>query len=703
MQQEHRHSIRVAIFEITDPQIGSIDKLQFRLAHPPSDARQQSCAAGYRRPGNPFTLLTDPFALEERLSRMSIHPRRTLAFLVLLTGALASAAGQPSPITLSVDLRDSPKKILHATETIPVSPGPLTLAFPKWIPGEHMPSGPIQNQAGLFITANGQPVLWQRDPVEMFSYHLTVPAGVTSLQLKMDYLATPSGGFTAGGSTSANLAVLSWNTLVMYPYTGPTMKVSDVLVTPSIRLPMGWRYGTALETDDATPGDDMHFHTVSLEQLVDSPVLTGLFFREVELAPELAAKGAPKHFLDMAADGPEDVLLSQAHIDQFSRLVRETGALYKSRHYASYHFLVTLSDQVAHFGLEHHQSSDDRVEPTTFINDTKFTLDGLLLPHEFTHSWNGKYRRPAGLATPNYQVPMVGDLLWVYEGLTEYLGDVLAARSGIWTPEQYRDRLAYLVAKYEHRPGRTWRNIADTARMAQILYTTGGAYDNWRLDTDFYDEGEFLWLDVDTSIRKLTNGKKSLNDFIAAFHGLNGNTPPRVVPYTFEDVVAGLNGVVAHDWAAFLRERLNSHDRDPPLGGITNSGYRLIYRDTPSAWTILVEQDSGTISFGTTLGLQISAQGTVQDVLVGGLGDKAGFGPGMKILAVNSREFTPEVLLQAIRNAQGTQQPIEFITENTGFFKVLAIDYHDGPKYPIFERIPGTPDRLDDILRPMVR
>lgn len=644
--------------------------------------------------------------MKERFTHMSLHLRRTLASAVFFAAPLVFAAGQASrpaiPITLNVDLRDAPKKIVHATETIPVAPGPLVLAFPEWIPGEHMPSGPIQNQAGLFITANGQPLAWQRDAVEMFSYHLTVPAGVTSLELKMDYLATPSGGFTAGGSTSANLAVLSWNTLVMYPYTGPAMKVSDVLVTPSVRLPMGWRYGTALEIDATTPGDDMHFHTVSLEQLVDSPVLTGRFFREVELAPELAADGAPKHYLDMAADGPEDVLVSQRHIDQFSKLVRETGALYKSRHYGSYHFLVTLSDQVSHFGLEHHQSSDDRVEPATFINDNKFVLDGLLLPHEFTHSWNGKYRRPVGLATPNYQVPMVGDLLWVYEGLTEYLGDVLAARCGIWTPEQYRDRLAEQAARYERRPGRTWRNVADTARMAQILYTTGGAYDNWRLDTDFYDEGEFIWLDVDTTIRKLTGGKKTLNDFVGAFYGLGGNTAPKVVPYTVEDVVRGLNGVVAYDWSGFLRERIESHSAEPPLGGITNGGYRLVFRDTPSAWTTLSEGNSGTINFWNTLGLQLGSAGVAQDVLVGGLADKAGFGPGMKVLAVNGREFSPDVLQQAIRDAQGSQQSLEFITENTGFFKVITIDYHDGPRYPVFERVPGTPDRLDEILKPMV-
>ncbi len=378
---------------------------------------------------------------------------------VVLACVGGMAAAQGGPIAISVDLRDAPKKIVHATETIPVQAGPLTLAFPEWIPGEHMPSGPIDNQAGFFITGNGQPIRWERDPVEVYLYHLTVPAGVTSLEVKTDYLAAASGGFTAGGSTSENLAVLSWNTVALYPYSGPTMKVADVMMTPSITMPEGWHYGTALEptgVGNPAPGSQVGFKTVSLEQLIDSPVLTGKFFREVALAPEVT----PRHYLDMAADGPEDLAISQAHIDNFSKLVRETGALYKSRHFTAYHFLVTLSDQTNHFGLEHHQSSDDRIPPATFINDQTFTQDGDLLPHEFTHSWNGKYRRPAGLATPNYQVPMVGDLLWVYEGLTDYLGDVLAARSGIWTPEQFRDHLAESrrsMGIVPARPGGIWK------------------------------------------------------------------------------------------------------------------------------------------------------------------------------------------------------------------------------------------------------
>ncbi len=613
--------------------------------------------------------------------------------VVMLVGC-GVALGQ-TPITLSVDLRDAPKKILHAEEVIPVHPGANTLVYPKWIPGEHMPSGPIDDMAGFFIIGNGQPIRWERDPIDMFAFHFEVPQGVSTVDIKMDFLATPNGGsFTAGGSTSANLAMLSWNTLVLYPQ---GKKAADVMITPSVTLPEGWKFGTALEPEGAAP--NVSFKTVSLEQLIDSPVLTGRFFREIPLAVDVT----PKHFLDMAGDGPEDLNISEEHVDEFSTLVRQTGLLYRSRHYNSYHFLVTLSDQVLHFGLEHHQSSDDRVEPATFVSDEKFVLDGLLLPHEFTHSWNGKYRRPIGLATPNYQDPMIGDGLWVYEGLTEYLGDVLTARCGIWTPQQYRDRLAGIAATYNLRPGRTWRDLQDTARMAQILYNVGGPFDNWRRGTDFYDEGELIWLDVDTTIRKLTDGKKSLNDFAGAFEGLGGNTGPKVVPYTFDDVVAGLNAVAPYDWAKFLRFRLDTNRPEAPLGGLENGGWKLVYKDQPNEWSQMEEAESGTVDFWYSIGLHVGAEGVVGDVLHGGMADKAGFGPGMKIVAVNGRQYDPNILRAAIIDAKGSTQPIQFIVENTGFYKVLKLDYHEGEKFPALERVDGTPDRLDEILKPMTK
>jgi predicted metalloprotease with PDZ domain len=625
--------------------------------------------------------------------------------LTLLAAALfaASAHAQTAPITLAVDLTDAPRKILHAVETVPVQPGPMTLVYPKWIPGEHMPSGPIGDQAGFLITTpSGQRVKWERDSVDMYAFHITVPADTAELHIQMDYLTTAAAsGFSAGASTSTSLALLSWNTLIVTPQGG---NPATIMVAPSLKVPAGWKFGTALEESSYPGAPVATFKPVPMEQLIDSPVLAGRYFREIPIATDVT----PKHYLDLAGDGPEDIELSQEHIDNFSKLIRETGALYNSRHYNSYHFLVTLSDQVAHFGLEHHQSSDDRVAEKTFIDDGMFIANGLLLPHEFTHSWNGKYRRPAGLATGNYEDPMKGDLLWVYEGLTEYLGDVLAARCGIWESSVYIDRLATIDGYLNDvRPGRTWRDLQDTATGAQLgyLYTTNVAYDNLRRNTDYYDEGELLWLEVDLTIRAKTDGKKSLNDFAAAFEGVGGNTAPKVVPYTFEDVVTGLNAVVPNDWAAFLRKRLDANTQHvPELDGINElSGYKLVYTDKPNYWSQLSEGQDGTVNTLYSLGMLANTNGYISDVVVGGVADKAGFGPGMRIVAVNGRAYAPLYLRAALKDSVGNGPALEFIVENTGFYKVIHVDYHGGEKYPSLERVTGKADRLNDIVKPLTK
>ncbi len=617
-------------------------------------------------------------------------------FLFLTACGISAFAQTSKPISISLDISDAPRKILHARLSIPVQPGPLTLVYPQWIPGEHGPTGPIDNFAGLVFTANGQTLAWQRDDVNMFAFHLTVPPGVTTLDAKVDFVATAAPtGFSAGASTSANLAVVSWNEVVLYPAGTPA---SEVKFVPSIKVPEGWKFGTAL-TASSTEGETTHFRPVALDMLIDSPLLAGRFFREIPLAEEIT----PKHYLDMAADGPEDLNVSADDLAAFSNLVRETGALYASRHYNSYHFLLTLSDSVAHFGLEHHQSSDDRVEARTFLDEDSKMLAGDLLPHEFTHSWNGKYRRPAGLATANYQQPMKGELLWVYEGLTQYLGDVLAARSGIWTQEQYRSYLAASGASMDHRPGRTWRDLQDTATSAQILYGTSEQWDNWRRSVDYYPEGELIWLDVDTTIRKISGGKKSLNDFCARFLGAGGNTPPEVVPYTFENIVSNLNAIQPYDWASFLQERLTSKSPHAPLGGIVNGGYRIEYNDQQNEFVHAAESHDHGVDAWYSLGMLVGAEETIGDVLIGSPAYQAGLGPGMKLIAINGRRATDELLHQAIRDAKGNTQPIELIVENAGFFKVVKIDYRDGEKYPHLVREERTPALLDEILKPMMK
>jgi predicted metalloprotease with PDZ domain len=611
---------------------------------------------------------------------------------ILLTVSAASA--QSGPITLAVDATDAPRKILHAHMTIPVQPGVLTLVYPEWIPGEHGPTGPIVDFAGLKFSANGQPVRWVRDTVDMYAFHLTIPPGVNQLDARADFLATaPASGFSAGASTSANLLLLSWNELALYP---EGAKASDVQIKPSLTLPAGWKYGTAL-TSTSSSGNSVEFAPVSLEMLVDSPVLAGQYFREIPLAEDVT----PKHFLDLAADGPEDINLRPEMIAAFSRLVRETGALYQSRHYSSYHFLVTLSDEVAHFGLEHHQSSDDRVSEKTFLDDSQALLSADLLPHEFTHSWNGKYRRPAGLATPNYQKPMIGSLLWVYEGMTQYWGDVLAARSGVETAAQYKMALAASAAMLDHRPGRTWRDLQDTATAAQLLYQAAPEWDNWRRNVDYYTEGELIWLDVDTTIRQMSGGKKSLNDFAARFLGLNGNTPPIVVPYTFDELVENLNAIQPNDWANFLRDRLDTLSPHAPLNGITHGGYKIVYTDQMNDFQRANEGVGHSVNAWYSIGLRIGAEGVVGDVLVDGLGDKAQFGPGMTILAVNNRRYSNDWMHEVLRQSTTSAAPIEFIVENTGYFKVLKIDYHGGEQYPSLVRDPSVPALLDEILQPL--
>ncbi len=617
------------------------------------------------------------------------HPSPTVANSA---GANIATPAATTPITITVDATDAPRKMLHARLTIPVQPGDVTLLYPKWIPGEHEPSGPIDNLAGIVIEANGQRLPWVRDSLNMFALRVHVPAGVTTLNVQDDFLATAAAtGFSAGASTSENLAMISWNEVLLYPQ---GKIAAEIPVTASLTLPDGWQYGTALTTT-GHDGATTHFATVSLEQLIDSPVLSGRYFKEIPLAPDVT----PKHFLDVAADGPEDLDLRPETFAAFNNLVREAGALYASRHYTSYHFLVTLSDQVAHFGLEHHQSSDDRVREKTFLQPDLLLLEGDLLPHEFTHSWNGKYRRPAGLLSPDYQTPMRGNLLWVYEGLTEYLGGVLATRSGIWTQQQYHDELADVAAQMDQRPGRTWRDLQDTATAAQTLYDSSGQWDNWRRGVDFYPEGQLLWLDVDTTIRQMSHGKKSIDDFCARFHGLGGNTAPKVIPYTFDDVVKNLNAVQPNDWAQFLRERLTSTAPHAPLGGVEHGGYQLVYASAPNSMMQASEGLNG-VNAWYSLGLLATHSGAVRDVRIDSPAYKAGLGPGMQLVAINGRAFTDAILHAAIHDTTSAATPMQLIVENTGYFRVVNIDYHGGERYPALERNSNMPDLLDAILAP---
>jgi predicted metalloprotease with PDZ domain len=615
---------------------------------------------------------------------------------ILLCGSVNGAAGQTAgPIRLLVDASQAPQKILHAHMEIPVSAGPLTLYYPEWIPGEHMPDGPIIEVAGMKFSGGGKPIAWRRDLVEMFSIHLDVPAGVTTLVADFDFLLSgPASGFSAGASATASLDVLSWNQVLMYPKGLPA---KDILFAASLRLPADWKFGTALpiaKQDGATT----EFAAVPLTTLVDSPVISGRYYRAIQLTPGQN----PSHEIDIAADSAAALAMTPETQLQLHNLVTEAYALFGARHYRNYHFLLTLSDDVAHFGLEHHESSDDRTAERSLIDEAERIEFASLLPHEYVHSWNGKFRRPAGLATPDYQVPMKDDLLWVYEGLTEYLGEVLTARSGLQTPEQWREDFAGLVAQYENRPGRDWRPLQDTADAAPFLYDATNDWSNWRRGTDFYEEGELLWLDVDETLRTITKDKKSIEDFCRAFHG-GGNAQPELKTYTFEDVVATLNSVAPYDWAGFLRSRLDGMATKTPDEAIEKSGWKLVYNEQPNTVLEIQEELARHAGFSLTVGFSASDEGTVADVIHGGPAYIAGIGPGMKIVAVNGAQFSPDVMRDAIAAAKNTTAPIQLIVANGAQFRTFSVEYHGGLRYPHIERDDSRPDYLGEITHALVK
>lgn len=608
----------------------------------------------------------------------------------MLVSAITCWAAAPLTVSLSVDATTAPRKIFHATLKIPASAGDLTLYYPKWIPGEHAPDGPVADLAGLKFSAGGKTLKWRRDLLDGFTLHVEVPAGENEVNAELDFLspATLEAGFSAGSSATDKMAVVSWNQVLLYP---KGFKSDDINYSASLRLPKGWKFGTPLSIASQN-GSEIKFATVSLTTLVDSPVITGEFLKVVPLAQD------PLTELDIAADSAAALDAPQEVWDHYKNLVEQATKLFGAHHYRDYHFLFSLSDHVAHFGLEHHESNDSRIGERGLVDEGPRKLAAGLLPHEYVHSWNGKYRRPADLATPDYQVPMQDDLLWVYEGLTNYLGVVLTGRSGLRTPEQERDELALTAAALDHLPGREWRNLQDTADAAPQLYFSQESWHSWRRGVDFYDEDTLNWLWADIIIRQQSKGKKTLDDFCKLFHGAP-TTPPVVKPYTFDDVVNALNQVVAYDWRGFWTERLTNHGPGAPLGGIEGSGWKVVYDETLSDMESSAETNYHFIDANYSLGLVLRDDGGISDTVEGMAAAKAGVGPGMKVVAVNGRKFSADVLRDALKAGKKSSEPLALLVENTDYYKTYQLDYHGGEKYPHLVRDESKPDLLSDILK----
>lgn len=604
------------------------------------------------------------------------------------------AAPQDTPyagvISLLADFTDTAHRVVQVHETIPVSGQELTLLYPQWIPGNHSPTGPIRAMAGLEITANGRPLTWTRDRVNVYALHVPIPAGVTQLDVVFQYLAPvkPADGRI---SFDHNFIDLSWNTVALYPAGHFSRQIQ---FSPAVRLPAGWNYATALSTAGRS-GDTVHFANVPFNTLVDSPLYAGENFRQFDLSPS----ASNRVYLDIFADTPAELAMTPAELELHRNLARQAELLFDSHHYDQYHFLLSLSDTIGGEGLEHHQSSEDGTT-ANYLTDWAAGVRGRdLLAHEYTHSWNGKFRRPYDLWTPNFNVPMQDDLLWVYEGLTQYYGYVLTARAGMRTPLETRDLMAGIAANYEASPGRDWRPLVDTTNQPTMSQRVPVSWVSWQRGEDYYQESLLIWLGVDTRIREGSNGARSLDDFAKLFYSMdNGSFITRT--YTFEDVVHALNQVQPYDWASYLRARVYELHPQVPEAGFTQGGWKLVYNDSQSDWMKHGAPGRGGASYATSIGFSFDKTNQVTNVWWASPAFKAGMAPGMTLLSVNGEVFTDARLRAALLAAEHSQSPLSFVVKRGDQVSTVAVPYHGGLRIPHLERLAGTPDRLDAILAP---
>jgi predicted metalloprotease with PDZ domain len=630
--------------------------------------------------------------------------RLAMASLVLAAGMAcaqeARTAQVPPPqdtpyagtIAIHVDASDTRQGIFRVHETIPVESGKLTLLYPQWIPGNHSPSGPVAMLAGLQVSAGGKPLDWTRDEYDVYAFHVDVPAGVGTVDVDFQYLSSRNDG---GDEMTSRMLMLEWNNMALYP-AGHYSR--GITFAPSVTLPHGWQFGTALETASQS-GDTTTFKPVPFNTLVDSPMYAGLYFKRVDLNP---GGKAPVH-LDIVADAPKYFDMTPQQLTVHRALVTQALKLFGSHHYDHYDFLFSLSDQLAGNGLEHHQSSEDGMGTDYFTTWDDNAPNRDLLAHEYTHSWNGKFRRPADLWTPNFNVPMGDSLLWVYEGQTQYWGFVLTARAGMWTPQQFRDALAMVAANYDrNRAGFDWRTLEDTTNDPTAAHRSGLPYRSWQMSEEYYSAGQMVWLAVDAKIRALTHDRKSLDDFAQAVFGVdNGSFVTKT--YTFDDVVAALNGVAPYDWTSFLHARIDA--RKPPLlDGVAASGWKLVYTDKESEYEKQYESRPESarhmFNFAWSIGLTLTKQGKVNDVRWDGPAFKAGVSTGATLVAVNGHDYSSDVLKAAITAAKAGKSPIELMLKYQGEYRTVPVDYHGGLQYPHLVRVEGTPDYLSRIIAP---
>lgn len=596
-------------------------------------------------------------------------------------------ASYPGVIELEVDARDIDRRIQRVRQRIPVVPGPLTLWYPQWIPGNHSPTGPINQIAGLSIRGNGEPLRWLRDSTDMYAFGVQVPDGVSSLEIEFQYLS-PTAADQGRVAMTPNMLALQWHRVLLYP---AGYDARGIQVRPSLRVPGGWQTGTALQVAQKE-ADIEHYAPVSLMTLIDSPVYAGRYFQRFALDE----RSAQPVSLDVVAENPQALQADAAVLAAHRALVHEADQVFGARPYTRYNFLLAVSDVFSGIGLEHAQSSENGMHEGYLQGERPF-VDNDLLPHEYTHAWIGKAWRPRPTWVPHYNAPMHNDELWMYEGQTQYWAVVLAARSGLWTPPQAMAMLAQLQANYASQPGRRWRDLHDTVHQGIVDFNAKPqAWADWQRAFEFYNESTLLWLGVDARLRNLSKGKRSLDDFARRFH--QGGEQGEIRLYDRADVMQALEALQPGDWDAFIGDRLDARDGASP-DGLAAAGWELYYSDEPNLVVADGEAD-GLTDLQYSLGLKLSSDGTVQWVGWESPAFAAGLAKDVKVAAVNNVAYSGFRLKQALIAAQQQRTPIELLVRQADSYRSVRIDYHDGLRYPHLRRINGRPDLLTRILAP---
>jgi predicted metalloprotease with PDZ domain len=597
----------------------------------------------------------------------------------------------PGTIRLRVDATDIQRRIFRVRQTIPVPrAGDFVLLYPEWLPGAHSPRGAVKNVAGLKITAGERRLSWRRDPTDVYAFHVEVPEGVKSIDVEFQYVSATD---SDQGRTvmTPELASIQWIANSLYP---AGYYVRGIPVQATLTVPRGWQVATSLRPESGGGTSTVTYKTVPYDVLVDSPALAGAHFRKWQLAPDVT--------LNVAADRPEELAAPDEVIAAHRKLVDQSVKLFGARHYDHYDFLLSISENLGGIGLEHHRSSENGVKTGYFTDWASAQRDRNLLPHEFVHSWNGKYRRGADVWTPDYRMPMQNSLLWVYEGQTQFWGYVLDARSGMLTKQEVLDALAATAATYDQAtPGRSWKPLIDTTNDPITAQRSPQPWRGWQRSEDYYSEGLLIWLDVDRIIRQQSKGRRSMNDFARAFFGMNDRDYGELT-YTFDDVVATLSSVQPYDWAGYLNRRLNAYSERAPLEGIEQGGYKLVYTDTPSDWFKAGEKKTKTLDLSYSGGFTVSTRdGKVTSVIWDAPAFDSGLTVGSKILAVNGRTFEGEALKRAIAAAGKSKEPVRLLVESGDTFRTLELDWHGGLRYPRLQPTAGGKGTLDALLQPL--